>query len=327
MIKAWDILTEDEKLAITLSINHKKSTWEAGEIMGKAHYKYLEIQARAKTFFMMFTEYLKKTNNLLIPEGVYLDKDVIEFIRLTIIERMGYRSAIKNMGNTALMISSARERIIEECMEQLLMDENPLAIDLYDLILDFDRWNNFRILPISIQEPSAFKRRNKTRLIKHLKNMKNLHDFHIDRFIMKFKYKRGDLKYAYLPLISDMFKNGYKVVKIKNRKHIIHYISKQFTLYVFKDEDDADDYGYLVEGYLNNLNKNCKHGQIFWPKFRKIITKASNYNEVNNIIPRRKNLENAFRDIDNITIKRMRKNISEYSDPAKRVTKNKIWDI
>jgi len=325
--KAWDILTEDEKLAITLSVNHKKSTWEAGEIMGKAHYKYLEIQARAKVFFKMFTEYFEKTDGLIIPEGVYMDPDVAEFIRLTIVERLGYRTAIKKMGNTALVINSARERIIEDYMNQLLIDDNPLAIDLYDLVLDFDRWNNFRILPTSVQEPSAFKRRNKTRLIKHLKNLQNLHVYHLDRFVMKFKHKRGDINSVYLPLVSDSYEQGYKVQKIKGKKHIIEYISKKFTLYIFKDKEDADDYGYLVEGYLNNTDKNCKHGQVFWPKFRQIIKKADNYGLVNNIIPRRKHLENAFRDIDNVIIARMKDGIGKVGDPAKRVKSSKLWDI
>jgi len=325
--RAWDILTEDEQVSLTLSVQYNKSTWQAGEIMGKAHYKYLEINARAKTFFKLFTEYFEKTDNLIIPEGVAIHPDIAEFIRLTIIERLGYREAIKEIGNnTALSINSARERLLEEYLRQLANDDNPLARDLYDLILDFDRWNNFRILPTSLQEPSAFKRRNKTRLLKHLNNLKNLHEFHIDRFVTKFKANKSYLKPLYLPLISDTFVEGYDVIKIKNKEDIIRYLSTEFRLYVFEDRDDADNYGYLVESYLNNKKKNCKHGQSFWPKYRTKISKASNYGQVNNIIPRRKHLEKAFKDLDG---KNINKHLIELdlADPQKRLTKADLWNI
>jgi uncharacterized FlgJ-related protein len=326
--KAWDILTEDEQLSLTLSIQHNKSTWQAGEIMGKAHYKYLEINSRAKAFFKIFTEYFEKTNDLIIPEGVALHPDIAEFIRLTITNRMGYREAVKEIAvnsNTPLAINAARERLLKEYLSQLANDDNPLARDLYDLILDFDRWNNFRILPISLQEPSAFKRRNKTRLLKHLKNMKDLNEFHIDRFITKFKAKGTHRKKLFLPLISDTFIQGYDVVKIQNNKNIIEYLSNEFRLYAFEDKDDADDYGYLVESYLNNNKKDCKHGQIFWPKFRILITKAFNYGMVNNIIPRRKNLEKAFKDLDGKDIMKIREPLK--SDAQKRSSKSDLWSI
>jgi len=326
--KAWDILTDDEQVSLTLSIQYSKSTWQAGEIMGKAHYKYLEINARAKTFFKIFTEYFEKTNNLIIPEGVALHNDVAEFIRLTLVERLGYREAIKEMGNnTPLAITSARERLLKQYMEQLAEDDNPLANELCDLILDFDRWNNFRILPPSLQEPSAFKRRNKTRLLKHLKNLKNLHEFHIDRFITRFRAKNTYSKPLYLPLVSDTFIQGYDVIKIKRDKDIIEYLSNEFRLYIFDDKDEADNYGYLVESYLNNNKKDCKHGQAFWPKYRTIITKAENYNNVNNIIPRRKNLEKAFKDLDSKVINNSLKDILINSDAQKRISKSDLWTI
>ena len=41
--KAWQILNKDEKTALMLTFNQKKSSWEAGDIMDKSHYKYLEI--------------------------------------------------------------------------------------------------------------------------------------------------------------------------------------------------------------------------------------------------------------------------------------------
>lgn len=44
-------------------------------------------------------------------------------------------------------------------MKRLKESEDPWDLDSMRLILEFDRWNNFRILPRMLQQPSAFKRR------------------------------------------------------------------------------------------------------------------------------------------------------------------------
>ena len=109
--KAWDILLEEEKAALSLSINHSKSTWQAGEILNKAHYKYLEIHARAKKFFVLFTEYFRKTGDRVIPDNSEIDWDFREFIVCTIEERMGYRETLKQIGKSSDLCSKyAKDR-------------------------------------------------------------------------------------------------------------------------------------------------------------------------------------------------------------------------
>lgn len=325
---AWDLLCDDEKGSLVLSIQHGKSTWQAGEIMNKAHYKYLEIQARANHFFKMFTLYFEKTGNVKIPMDIALHPDFREFILLTVFERKTLKDAIKILGTkSAFLIPLARTRIIGENLQQLSQDDNPIAQDLYDIILDFDRWNNARILPIDHQEPSAFKRRNKTRLLKHLKNLSDLDPYHIKRFTDRFRAKNTDRKPYYITLLSSSFEGGYEVLPVKRKTEIIEYTSKKLRLYLFKEKVDADEFGFLVSRYLRDGNKDCKSGQKFWPLYRKSINCAVNYLEVNNIIPRRKHLEKAFRDTDNIAIKRMKKKVGNISDPQTRPNTDKFWDI
>ena len=191
--KAWEILTQEEQIALTLSINHGKSSWQAGEIMEKAHYKYLEIQARAKMFFKIFTLYFQKSGEQLIPDNSDMTWDFQEFILCTLQNRKGYRETIKIIGKESkLCHKKAKERVeaLKGYMAWLDNHEDPVHKELHDLIKEFDRWNNFRILPEDLQEPSAFKRRNKTRLLKHLKNLKNLEAFLVDRLINKFTAPR-----------------------------------------------------------------------------------------------------------------------------------------
>lgn len=324
---AWEILDEDEKSSLVLSLSHGKSTWQAGEIMNKAHYKYLEIQNRATHFFRMFTTYFEKTDQVKIPNEIGMNKDFREYILLTVFERKTVKQAIAEMGNTAFLVSSARVRIIGEELKQLCEDENPLAQNLYDLIMDFDRWNKARILPIEHQEPSAFKRRNKTRLMKHLTNLSNLDEYHIKRFTEKFKAGPKDRKPLYISLFSNKFEGGYEVVPVKRKADIVEYISKKLRLYMFDEHVDADQFGFLVSRYLKNKKKDCKAGQTFWPIYRSSITSAANYLDVNNIIPRRKHLEKAFRDMDNLVIRKKSKKAKDISDGQPRVDPDVLWNI
>ena len=52
--KAWNLLTEKEKQALTLGLGYAKSSWEVGEMMGLSHYKFLELKERAERFFKLF---------------------------------------------------------------------------------------------------------------------------------------------------------------------------------------------------------------------------------------------------------------------------------
>lgn len=330
--KAWDILLDEEKAALSLSINHSKSTWQAGEILQKAHYKYLEIHARSKKFFMMFTEYFKKTGDRLIPEDSEITWDFREFLVCTIEERMGYRDTLKLIGKSSELYSKyayQRDNKLVEYMDWLRKHKDPLHRDLYDLVKEFDRWNNFRILPESIQEPSAFKRRNKTRLVKHLKNVYTLDPLIVDYLNSSRFSPSKNSKVLYLPIVSDNYIKGYDIIKVVNLKMVVNYISKELQLYLFDSEELADDYGHLVEGYLVSKNRTCKVGQDFWPRYRLMIKKAFNYDLVNNIITRRNKLEEAFRDIDKVIVsKKDTKNILEDSNGAEdRLKKSNLWSL
>lgn len=331
MNKAWAILLEEERVALSLSINHKKSTWEAGEILNKAHYKYLEIHARAKKFFEMFNVYFKQTGDRLIPEDSEIRWDHREFIECIIEERMGYRDTLKKIGKSSPFshkVAAKRDKEIIEMMEWLRKHPQPLHRELHDLIKEFDRWNNFRVLPESIQEPSAYKRRNKTRLMKHLKNLYSLDNFHIDYLkSAKFKPKKTG-KRLYLPLFTEVEVKGFEIVEVKDTEAVVEYLSKELKLYLFKTLEDADDYGHLIEAYMSEDKRTCKTGQKFWPRFRTITKKSANYLAINNIIPRRSNLEQAFRDIDKITIAKQDNKASKNTNDAEdRILEGKFWDV
>lgn len=330
--KAWDILLEEEKAALSLSINHSKSTWQAGEILDKAHYKYLEIHARAKHFFVIFTGYFKLTGNQLIPENSEISWDFREFLTLTIEKRKGYREALKGVGKTSPLCSKyakERDETLYNYVEWLRKHKCPLHQELYNIVKEFDRWNNFRILPEAIQEPSAFKRRNKTRLLKHLRNVHSLKPIVIDQLQTKSFRPTKYYPPLYLPIISDNYVKGYEVLKVSSASQVVKYISKELNLYIFNNEELADDYAHLVENYLTNKDRHCTMGQKFWPQFREMIKLATNYKDVNNIISRKNNLEEAFLNIDKSTIKKIedRENSKVGKQGEERINSDKLWEL
>ena len=149
----------------------------------------------------------------------------------------------------------------------------------------------------------------------------------MNRFITRFS-NNGPKKGLYVALVSEeLFEGGYEVIRIAKKDNLVEYISKNLRLYIFEDEVDADEFGLLVRTYLKNTKKDCRAGQKFWPLYRKSIEGSYNYLQVNNIIPRRKNLENEFLNLDNLKIMKNKKKALDVSAPEQRVDAKKFWSI
>lgn len=288
--QAWDILTTDEKTAITLSLGYGKSTWEAGEVLKKAHFKYLEIQKRSVKFLEIFTLHFQKYGGL-FPEELNLPPNFREYLSHVIQGRKNISKAINLMDDPSYLIASKRNKLITREMVKLSGSNKEASLDMYGLIMDFDRWNNFRILPLEIQEPSAFKRRNKARHIKHLNTITNLPQFSVLKIMEIYNYT-GKYSKVYLPLISAYIDNTYKIIPVKDNRADIVDLTKA-GLFLFTDIDMANRFAIIVSTYVYN-SRDCKKGQKFWPEFREIISKALNYRQLENIHRSRTHLENTL---------------------------------
>lgn len=293
--EAWDLLKEDERTSISLSLGHNKSSWEAGEIMSKAHYKYLEIQARAEKFLKMFTQHFIEYTTL-IPSNVKVPLHLMEYLNCTIEKRMSIKDTINYLDDGRYKVTSARDRLLEETLKDLMANPNKAYRDLTALILEFDRWNNFRILPRPMQEPSAFKRRNKSRELKHLKNLQDLPDFSIFKLVERYEYT-GNKRAIYAPLLTTVYGDFYYILKIEHKANYVNQLSR-LGLFVFLTSNDAEEFAELICDYTsrkkNHRDNKVMTGQRFWPKFRVQMKKSINQDILNNIIPSRKFLENAY---------------------------------
>lgn len=307
--EAWEILLKDEKMAITLSLGHNKSSWESGEILGRAHYKYLEINARAEKFLRMFTDYLNAYGNL-PPVPNTMSPNFMDYIRLLLVDRKSMKETIAIIGDINYRKGKNREEIVEESMYNLKHSQLQSERDLYDLIIEFDRWNNFRILPRKLQQPSAFKRRNKSRELKHLKNICNMPAYSIKKIREKYAIENPKRKGYYLPLLSGDISGLIIILKVPQGKRVINELS-QLGLFVFHTNEEAIEFSTLVTKYLFPKRRSDHsaviRGLTFWTPYRRLIKGSVNYSKAYNIIPNRKFMEDAMVELGLRKLKRIKK--------------------
>lgn len=280
--KAWSILSQNERYSLLLQTSHGQSSWEAGEIMGISHYKYLELRERAIKFFKMFSEYFSNHECLVLP-NCPVDPRFRDFVEACIEKRMDKGDAVRYSGDSSLQVSEINNKFIQKNMLRLKESENILDNQLYSLILEFDRWNNKRVLPRCLQLPSAYKRRNNNRDKTYLRYLANLPSYKIDALIdiFKYKFRKKNAKKWYICLISSDYPDGYTIIPVKPSNHNLEKLSN-LSIFIFESEDNADVFGYMVTRFLENQNHTQSSGQKFWKEYREHIQRSINYTRVNN---------------------------------------------
>lgn len=293
---AWAILSPDEKTSLGLQLGYQKSSWESGEIMDKSHYKYLEIKYRAEKFLAMFTEHLHLYKEV-IPDYITGDGSVIKYLRWCIEERVKPMDAIERLNdndNDKVYTKSGMNVRLVDQMRKWGRSENVYEQSIFNLALEFDRWNNFRILPREVQEPSAFKRRIKNMYKKHIRALTSIPKLSIVKLMELSKAKKTDHS-RYMPLIHKG--RGFKIHKVKTNKSTCK-LYNELCFYIFKDKEEALRYIEAVFHYTSNKEKDCKDGIKFWQIYRESIKNADNYNEIQKITATRSHLEMAHKNLE-----------------------------
>jgi len=319
--QVWDVLTTDEQTAITLSLSYGKSSWEVGEIMGKSHYKYLEICARAQRFFKLFSEYFTKHEQL-FPEGLIVDPSFQEYMEKAILKRLPIKTIITSMEEKEYKEFRKRNKEITEKMK--VINKQKLGRDLYNLILEFDRWNNHRILSPELQEPSAFKRRNKTKEKNRIKLIAELPEVSVQLIMEKYKYKAKGKKY-FLPLVTPIFQLGFVIIPIKADYATTAAITEMGFPF-FKKKEVAKEFIIKVQDYTRPKWDEFKISGIkFWPEYRVLLKKAVNYNKLENKKPHRDFYEPPFNDTDEQIVRKRKKRVKPPETTHKPSDSESFW--
>lgn len=279
--EAYNILKEEEKTALNLQLIGGKSSWDAGQILRKSHYKYLEIKARAQKFLEIFTIHYN-TFGKLIPDGVEINPSVKQYLEGVIEKRLKISEAIKYIDNRSFIATGLRNRYIKTDLLNLKSSKNASAVALYHLILDFDKYNNFRILPKELQEPSAFKRRNKNIHKKHVQSMLKAGAEDAEYINKQFGARNNTKKVLHTYIIHSVNTQEYELIEVKDTKEAREYF-KSKKLYLFKNGKKASEFCRLIIEFYSKDSRHCTDGQKFWPLYRDYIKYAINYREINNL--------------------------------------------
>lgn len=296
-LKAWNCLREDEKQSLFLQMSNGKSTWEAGTIMERSHYKYIEIRERSQKFFRMFTEFFEIHESIFRPD-VPLKQTFKDYIEMCIEKRLTRKQSLSMTGDSTLCLHRVKARLLENSMLILKESTDNWDKDTLALIMEFDRWNNFRILPKIMQAPSAYKRRNNSKYKIYLKYIiSHVPDWAMDKLFERYHKRlpiQKDAKYKryWAVFISRKYDLGYKVFPTEASEEVIREMSK-FYLYLFPDDDTADTFGLMASHYYDMTGK-ISHGQRYWAEFRQVVETAVNYKQVNNIDFTVKTLDDAY---------------------------------
>lgn len=293
--KAWQCLTKEEQQSLSLTISYGKSSWEVGEIMNITHYKYLELKERSEKLFRLFHDFFSIHPNIFKPCPC-VDQRFIDYIEACIERRVTRKQASDPFGDSSMYVAPIRTKFLVKQMDCLKLSQDPWDIDTYKLIMEFDRWNNWRILPRKIQQPSAYKRRNNRRDIFYLKYMCSIPSDTVQVLLDKYWYMGNKSCYYFVLFDYDRFDEGYQVVPVKKSDSTLDELSKLY-IYVFDDKDLADVYGYLVVEFQYG-NKSAKKGQTFWPNYRQTLERSVNYKNVNNMDFYGEKLDFAYRNTD-----------------------------
>lgn len=308
--QAWNWLLPVEQHSLFLTLGTGKSSWEAGELLKISHYKYLEIKERSEVFFKLFNNFLEKHPSLFRPLGP-CQEDFKDYIEAVICHRKTRKEAAGYTGISANLLNEVNNKKLEKNIKRLLKSDNEWDQDTLRLIQEFDRWNNFRILPKMLQLPSAYKRRlNKKHkiYINYLLNPSKMPEWLLNKLKERFYFKtrKPENKY-YIALISlDLFpETGYFLLPIKRDKEVLEEMNK-FYIYVFENKTDADLFGFKVANYAIQTSV-VRLGLKFWPEYREIVERAVNYNQVNNLNFDMKTLDMAYSTLHKPKSKRKRK--------------------
>lgn len=303
-IKALSHLKADERQALVLVKSNGKSSWEAGEIIEKAHYKFLEILSRGKRFVELFATHYTVYDQL-IPDEITISPTIKTYLNLVMgSKRVKPSDARAQMNDDFFKKGANQAKLFEFEFKKWEYSKNTHELYFLYLVKEFDKWNNYRILPIELQEPHAFPRRNKRRYEYMLtsgwkKNSQQIDDYK-DTYIAH--GNTPDRNLLYFVLFEDFKRGLYHIVKVnKNEINLVEELSrKRHYLFAHADLKTLENIVFSCLTFFAIDYRTPNQGLKFWNEFRSLIVKAYNY----------KACEGLDRDMKSLVVKKGNKNLS-----------------
>lgn len=268
--KAWEHLTKKEQMSLSLTIVSERSKKEASIIMNLAPYKFTEIYLRARKLFVLFSQYYEE-NDSLLPPGTIVSDDFKAFVSLLVKNRLTPSQVLEQPEFLELAQNKVRLRKWTELMSSLGFIGR---LDTIELLREFDRWNNFRILPKKYRLPAAFPRR-RNRVLKNIwTNLNAISDYGWD--ILEQTYGTTHPPMTYMPIVRE---RGFTAIAIDQREGVLDYMERN-KIPVFNKKEDAELLAELMFDYNHLKKRSTYSARKFWANYRTQFKKAQNYEQL-----------------------------------------------
>lgn len=326
--RALTHLVPDEEAAVTLKNVHKKSTWQAGEVLGKAHYKYLEIVGRGEQFLRMFSKHYSMFKNF-FPDEVTINPSVKEYLQLVLLERRNPRRIRLLLSSMQFRDKKFRDTTLTIQIRKWQNSKSPIENYFAEMILEFDRWNNWRILPETLQLPHAFKRRQKNVHKKKLLYSIRLEESKIKDLKKYFKLKKSEdiSKAAWVYLFKNVVTQEYEIIPVVVTPDSKKVFSMLF-LPMYESQKACEKAVFLILNYVlqTNPKDRVKSGLAFWPTFRDYQKDTYNEADILNLSPDIKD-NPKYQTNSQSSLKTARKNLKKYLNKDPEQLKKEALEI
>lgn len=266
--QAWEHLTTPERTVLQLCYGHDKTTNEVSIITNTALYKTQEILNRGKKLFIMFSEYYEAFGELM-PLDLPIPSPLRLYLLFTLKQRLHRSEALnKVLRRYPLYNTRAFSPGIQKVLENISTEGYS---EFHELVLEFDRWNNVRILPKHLGRITPYPRRQ----MKTYWPMEEaiISTSEIAYRLMVSKFKQTEPPVVWLPLVGSYLPKGIQIIPMKKTPEALAYFADNKYL-VFESRELATAMGKICldRSFLGTPTRS--ESFRFWPKFRDLAKEA-----------------------------------------------------
>lgn len=259
------------------------TTRQVSAILQLAIYKVREHHLRAVYLFKMFTDFFEKWPSIFRPGGI-VTQEFQDFILVSIKERLTPALAAKKTNKGTWKNTGIRNSQVIKAVTDLKSSHDEWDRDTWNLILEFDRYNNARILPPVLRRATPYPRKRQRQYLNQMVKARNLPEATVQFLLKQPRPKSGAYYFAVFPQ-GEL----YKVVATSaGDKRLLNQLTS-IGLYVFNTRVEAETYAVTVLRILNEgvsqkrTNADGTKAYEDWAYYRNLIRAAVNFEDLNNI--------------------------------------------
>jgi hypothetical protein len=271
--RAFEYLSEKEQTILSLVTINDRSFKEVATIMDISPYKVKEIYFRAKRYFVMFSDHFE-TYDTIFPKEPMFDPIFLKYVEGLLRRDINIEEDPYYVSITLLNTRNILWGELLETLSKTQSTKDGHALASLNLILEFDKWSEKRILPKAYQKPSGFDRRR-------LKAFKKLKDKMLCISDIGWQYitnKFGAKEFTETCLVR-VSENDWQLVPITINTQSFMYCT-QNGLLIFDSRRRATEFGELVYQFEKHPNKTTQVAHKFWSNFRILIFYSINIEEL-----------------------------------------------